>query len=69
MGKLVAQIPKFEIHPNVYKRKNTLVGYVLGDKPFYKHLKECVGRLCGEKGDKCLMEEFFNSLEEIAHRT
>ena len=25
--------------------KNTLVGYVLGDKPFYLHLKACVGRL------------------------
>jgi len=38
-------IPKSEIVENVEKWKNTLVGYVLGDKPFYMHLKAFVGRM------------------------
>jgi len=25
--------------------ENTLVGYVLGDKPYYMHLKACVSKL------------------------
>jgi len=41
-GKQYAQIPKSEILANVEKWKNTLVGYVLGNKPFYLHLKACV---------------------------
>jgi len=40
-GKPVAQIPKSEILANVNKWRNTLAGYVLGDKPFYMHLKTC----------------------------
>ena len=33
--------------------KNTLVGYVLGNKPFYLHLKACVAKLWKPK---CSME-------------
>lgn len=44
-GNLYVSIPKSEIEVNVQKWSNTLVGYVLGDKPFYSHLKGCVGRL------------------------
>ena len=36
---------KSEIDSNAYKWENTLVGYVLGDKPFYMHLKACVHRM------------------------
>ena len=38
-------IPKSEILTNIEKWKNTLVGYVLGDKPFYLHLKAYAGSL------------------------
>ncbi|XP_020258784.1 uncharacterized protein LOC109835211 [Asparagus officinalis] len=44
-GLLYASIPRSEILLNVDKWNNTLIGYVLGDKPFYTHLKGCVGRL------------------------
>ncbi|XP_020266255.1 uncharacterized protein LOC109841719 [Asparagus officinalis] len=44
-GLLYAEIPRSEILINVDKWNNTLIGYVLGDKPFYSHLKGCVGRL------------------------
>ncbi|XP_020243286.1 uncharacterized protein LOC109821513 [Asparagus officinalis] len=44
-GQLYATIPRSEILLNVDKWNNTLIGYVLGDKPFYSHLKGCVGRL------------------------
>ncbi|XP_020251080.1 uncharacterized protein LOC109828511 [Asparagus officinalis] len=40
-----ASIPRSEILLNVDKWNNTLIGYVLGDKPFYSHLKGCVARL------------------------
>ena len=33
-GKPFVSMPKFEIVENVEKWKNTLVGYVLGDKTF-----------------------------------
>ena len=38
-GKVCAQIFKDEIDHNVLRWSNTLVGYVLGDGPFYNHLK------------------------------
>ncbi|XP_020272316.1 uncharacterized protein LOC109847499 [Asparagus officinalis] len=44
-GMKYASIPRFEIMLNVEKWNSTLIGYVLGDKPFYSHLKGCVGRL------------------------
>ncbi|XP_020250145.1 uncharacterized protein LOC109827551 [Asparagus officinalis] len=44
-GMQYATIPRSEILLNVEKWNNTLIGYVLGDKPFYSHLKGCVGRL------------------------
>jgi len=43
-GKLVASITKSEIKDNVNKWSNKLVGYVLGNKHFFTHLKACVGR-------------------------
>lgn len=44
-GKLYATISRDEIIKNVEKWSNTLVGYVMGDKPFYSYLRACVGRL------------------------
>ena len=44
-GKTCVHIPFFEVKLIVEKWKYTLTGYVLGDKPFYLHLKACVGRL------------------------
>ena len=41
-GTLVASIVQSEIHENVIKWSNTLVGYVLVNKPFFNHLKACV---------------------------
>ena len=38
-GDCYAKIDRFEIDANIQKWDNTLVGYVLGDKPFYIHLK------------------------------
>ena len=51
-GKLFAKIPKSEIKPNIEKWRNTLVGYVVGNKPFYMQLKACVTRI-------------WNSVEEV----
>jgi hypothetical protein len=42
---IYASIPKSAIDANVNKWCNTLVGYVMGDRPFYSQLKGCVGRL------------------------
>jgi len=44
-GHQYASIPRSVILSNVDKWNNTLVGYVVGDKPFYSQLKGCVGRL------------------------
>jgi len=44
-GTKVALINNSEIHENVIKWANTLVGYVIGNKPFFSHLKACVGRI------------------------
>ena len=52
-GNPFALIPKVEILKNVKKWQNTLVGYVIGDKPFYMNLKACVGRMWKLK---CSME-------------
>jgi len=38
------EIPQTEIEDKVTKWSNSMIGYVLGDKPFYSHLKGCVGR-------------------------
>ena len=40
-----AQIKQSEIDDNINKWDNTLVGYVLGEKPYFFHLKACVMRL------------------------
>ena len=45
VGNPIASIPKSEILENVERWKNTLVGYVLGDKPFHLNLKARVGRI------------------------
>lgn len=42
---MFASIPISAIEDNVNKWGNTLVGYVMGNRPFYSHLKACVGRL------------------------
>jgi len=42
-GKEFADIPRWEIKTNIHRWSNTLVGYVLGDEPFYMALKG----LCG----------------------
>jgi len=39
------KINKTEIDDNINRWDNTLVGYILGDKPYYVHLKACVTRL------------------------
>jgi len=44
-GKICAHISREEINHNVLRWNNTLVGYVLGNRPFYSHLKACVTRL------------------------
>jgi len=38
-------VPRSDILPNIDKWKDTPVGYVLGDKLFYMHLKASAGRL------------------------
>ena len=38
-GDLYAKIDKFEIEANIHRWDNTFVGYVLGDKLYYTHLK------------------------------
>jgi len=43
-GSPYASIYIFEIEDNVSKWSNTLVGYVIGDKPYCMHLKACVTR-------------------------
>ena len=42
-GNPICTIPKSEILNNIEKWRNTLIGYVLGDKQ-YMHLKACTGR-------------------------
>jgi len=44
-GKEVATITRFETLNNVNKWPNMLVVYVMGNKPFFVHLKACVSRL------------------------
>ena len=44
-GKEVAVINRSEILETVNKWSYTLVGYVMGNKPFFMHLKTCVTRL------------------------
>ena len=44
-GECYAKINISKIKANIQKWDNTLVGYVLGYKPFYIHLKACVTRL------------------------
>ena len=44
-GKPFVAVPRSDILPNTDKWKDMLVGYVLGDKPFYMRLKACVGTL------------------------
>ena len=41
----MASISRSDILDNVNKWSNTLVGYVMGNKPFFTHLKACVSRL------------------------
>jgi len=44
-GSSYVSILKSEIDENIDKWSNTLVGYVIGNKPFYVHLKACISRL------------------------
>ena len=44
-GDYTAKIGKAEVESNAHKWENTLIGYVLGDKPSYSHVKACVTRL------------------------
>ena len=44
-GSLYAQIDRSEIDDNINRWDNTLVGYVLGNKLYYHHLKACITRL------------------------
>jgi len=44
-GLAVAKINKSEILDNVNKWSNTLVGFVMGNKPFSMHLKAYVSLL------------------------
>ena len=43
-GKEYVAILRTEIAENIGRWSNTLVEYVVGDKPFYMHLKACIGR-------------------------
>lgn len=44
-GQACVEVSLGEIHENISCWNHTLVGYVLGLKPFYLHLKTCVTRL------------------------
>lgn len=50
-GKEYIEITEDEIEENVKKWDNTLVGYVMGSKPFYSHIKACVARMWKPIGD------------------
>ena len=44
-GNIYTWTDKAEIDDNINRWDNTLVGYVLGEKSYYFHLKACVTRL------------------------
>lgn len=44
-GSLYAPITREELDENISKWQDTLVGYILCDRPFYSHLRPCVGRM------------------------
>jgi len=44
-GESITKISRSEFEENLERWSNILIGYVLGDKPFYLHLKACAGRI------------------------
>ena len=55
-GVEVASISRSDILDNVNKWSNTLVGYVMGNKSFFLHLKGCVSGLWKPN---CFLDIFF----------
>jgi len=45
VGSIYAKINRSELDETIARWSNTLVGYVLGDKPYYMHLKASVTRM------------------------